>query len=204
MLSFAQFLEESFLNLFQSDADKRLPLADDVWNILQASYKSMGGIHGSGFNSKEDMVKNIPFWKLVRRGGTVVTVAMYKDKGGRKLVACGTNGSEEGKAGLLDILNNDLKRERGYVEMSDNLLKFLTRNIGYSLIKKNLKSYAEAEKILSPDELSRPESDDPELVIHPELKDFFYRREIGGKIHTKVMFGKLGNKLVDFGALKSD
>jgi len=53
---------------------------DQVWNILQSSYASQGGIKGTGFGSKEEMIRKIPFWKIFRRGDQVKVVFLYKDK----------------------------------------------------------------------------------------------------------------------------
>jgi hypothetical protein len=49
--------------------------------MIQKAYADQGGMHGSGFKSPEDMVKNIPMWKLSKKDGKVTSVAMYKDSG---------------------------------------------------------------------------------------------------------------------------
>jgi hypothetical protein len=59
MKRFSEFLQERFLNYFERDAQKKNEVVDEVWNILQVSYKPIGGIKGKGFQSKEDMMKNI-------------------------------------------------------------------------------------------------------------------------------------------------
>lgn len=66
-MSFIEFLTESYINLFKEQEKEKY--VDEVWDLIQTSYKPIGGIHGSGFKSKDDMIKNIPFWKLVKRGG---------------------------------------------------------------------------------------------------------------------------------------
>lgn len=82
-MSLRQFIElnERFVNIFSDEETKR-KYASDVWDILQKSYADIGGIKGSGFKTIDDMVKNIPFWKLSVHDGVVDAVAMYKDKGG--------------------------------------------------------------------------------------------------------------------------
>ena len=110
MISFKEYynlLFEGYVNLIgDGSIDQRQKYADQVWNILQQAYERMGGIKGSGFNSKEDMIQNIPFWKLFVRNGEVLVVMMYKDKNGRKGVALGTNNTPESKMILKKILNN--------------------------------------------------------------------------------------------------
>lgn len=53
--------------------------AEQVWDVLQFSYRDIGGIKGSGFSSIQDMIDNIPFWKMVTKNGEVHAVVMYKD-----------------------------------------------------------------------------------------------------------------------------
>jgi hypothetical protein len=72
-------LNEGFLNLLPSDKDKKQEHADVVWNMLQKAYAKVGGIQGSGFESKEDMIAKIPFWKIGRSKGQPNSVVLYKD-----------------------------------------------------------------------------------------------------------------------------
>lgn len=44
--------------------------------------------------SPDDMVKNIPFWKLYTKNDKVIMALLYKDKNGRKIVALGIDGSD--------------------------------------------------------------------------------------------------------------
>ena len=50
-------LEETYVNLY-SDKDKETYI-DEIWDLLIRSYEDIGGIKGSGFNSKKDMIKFI-------------------------------------------------------------------------------------------------------------------------------------------------
>lgn len=117
------FLTETFKNLFIKDKDARLEYADQVWNVLQISYKRIGGIKGNGFKNKEDMIANIPFWKLNVKDGKVIALIMYKDAGGRKSVAAGTNKTPEGKAAFKEMVGQDFARSFG--EKSGPMLAFL-------------------------------------------------------------------------------
>lgn len=184
-------LRESIINALPDDLFKKRKYVDEVWDILQSSYEKIGGIHGSGFNSKDDMIKNIPFWKLVKRHGKIVTVAMYKDKNGRKRVAMGTDGSIEGKKGFIMIAAEDLKQNRAYVEVSGPSLNAQVKMI--EDIKNHAIPYDVVEEILWPDHIKTPPLDDAEIIKHPQLKQFFYQRKIVGEWHTKIMLGRTKN-----------
>ena len=62
MISFKEYLEEGYKNLF-TDSQKR-KYAEEAYAQLQKSYEKIGGIHGSGFKDVEDFIANIAFWKL--------------------------------------------------------------------------------------------------------------------------------------------
>ena len=192
---------ERFVNLFEKDIEERKKYAEEVWNILQTTYAKIGGIKGNGFNNVDDMIQNIPFWKLVRKNGKIVTVVMYKTKDGRKLVACGTDGSNEGKEGLLAILMNDMQdpinksTSRAFFEVSDKLLFFIVNRLGYDFVKKFVVELPEVKRIMSRDEILPILSDDIEAKNHPLLAKYFYRRDIGGHLHTKIMIGVDGKYL---------
>lgn len=181
-------MNERFINLFQRDKEKRMEYVDDVWEILQKSYAPIGGIKGSGFGSKEEMISRLPFWKLVRRNGKIVAVGIYKDKSGRKFVAGGTDGSREGKDGLIDILKSDLKQRRSYVEVSGPLLSLLKKVIGVNDLKSFAMTPEEFESV-SGDSVSDVPENDSEVNRHPELADYFYQRKLGGHMHTKIALG---------------
>jgi hypothetical protein len=188
MKRFQSYLEERFVNLIGSDA-KKADFADEVFSLLQKSYASIGGIHGNGFKNKEDMIKNIPFWKLSRKDGRIVAVAMYKDKGGRKSVAIGTDGSEEGKKQLALMVRDDI--DRAYKEVSSKSLSFMKKQLPIDQLKSYIVDPSKVEKIIK-EPIRKPPADDPELVRHKELAHFFYQRKIGNEWHTKLLVGTLG------------
>lgn len=179
-------LTETYINVFDEKSKRKY--IDDVWDILQSSYAKIGGIHGSGFSSKQDMIDNMPFWKLARVGGKIVAVAIYKDKKGRKRVAAGTDGSREGKTAFADIASSDLSQGRSYSELSGPSLVFVKKRYKGDL-QKHLIKPQDVEAILGT-KIEYPVGDqDAEVLLHPELKDYFYTREIGGGSHTKLMLG---------------
>lgn len=58
--TFTQYLTEKFHNLFS--AEQKEQYADQVWDILNQSYKPIGGLRG--IESKEDMIQSVPMWKV--------------------------------------------------------------------------------------------------------------------------------------------
>ena len=114
--------------------EEREQYKDEVYELLQSAYAGIGGLKGSGFNSADDMVKNIPMWKLSRKDGKIVAGVLYKDKGGRKIVASFTDGSTEGKKQLADILKNEFSRS--YTEVSEAALGFIKKVAGVETITK--------------------------------------------------------------------
>ena len=195
MHTFKKFLQERFINLLHDDPRKH-QYAHEVHGMLQKAYEKIGGIQGSGFRSPEDMVKNIPMWKLHKKGGKIRGAVLYKDTNGRKSVATATDGSEEGKKGVAEIYRDDVVRGRAYGERSASALSFTKKVVGAEHLKKHIIPYHHVQKTLGNDtEIRRPPHDDPEIQRHPEFKDHFYQRQIGGHWHTKLMFGTPGKNL---------
>lgn len=174
--NFYEFLAETYKNLLSNDLELKEKYVDQVWDMLQAAYAPLGGIHGNGFKDKQDMIHNIPFWKLVVRGDHVTAVAMYKQKDGRKRVAIATDGSTASKSDLANLLKADLTTGRSYGEVSGPSLKFITRIFGESEMKKYFVPVDIVKKILWDDEIK-------------PVDDFTYARKIGGVWHEKVMIG---------------
>jgi len=191
MQSFKTFLAERYVNLF--DASKKQKYAADVWKLLQASYAEIGGIHGNGFSSIDDMIKNIPMWKVLVRNGKVIAAAMYKDSDGRKRVAIGTDGSMEARTQIRAVVKADL--DRAYVEMSDRSFFSLLKGVGEDFMKQYIKTVSEAEKILG-QKLGAPNKNDPIYEKVPGLRPYMYSRTLGGHVHTKVLLGTTGKKII--------
>jgi len=196
MLTFKQYLEERFINLLPQHQDEKEEHAKHVHDMLTKSYADQGGIHGSGFESPDSMVKNIPMWKLHKSDGKIRAAALYKDKVGRKRVAIATDGSDEGKKAAARMMVDDIRQGRSYGETSGRSLSFLKKNAGEHL-KKHVRSFEEASSIAKSngDEIRRPSEDDPEVQRHPEYKEHFYQRKIGNEWHTKLMVGTSGKTI---------
>ncbi len=185
-------LVERFVNLLGDDPEKD-KYVDVVWDMITKSYARIGGIQGKGFSTKEDLINNIPFWKLVRKDGDIVAGAFYRDKAGRKRVAVATNGTDTGKVALASIMANDF--DRAYFEVSDPSLRFMVKQVGLDFVQGYARSVEQAQQI-SGDELQAPPANDPHVVKYPSLANNFYQRDIGGHMHTKIMLGTTGNKIV--------
>lgn len=168
-------LTERFINLFDTSTKHRY--ADEVWDILQNSYKEIGGIKGSGFRSKEDMIENIPFWKLAKKGNKVVAVSLYKDKQGRKKVAGGTDGSEEGKKEFAKMTVDELLHGRSWGEISDKMYWFTRKHVGAENLDKYLIPAKKVQELM------------PEDEIVP-VDEYWYKRQLGsGDWKQKIAIG---------------
>lgn len=202
---FEQKLNERYINLIRPSAAEAAPYAQRVFDMLQQSYAKIGGIKGSGFRSPEDMVANIPIWKLsTDANGNIKAVAMYKDSSGRKRVAVATDGTDEGKRRLAAIMSDDYtggksskgsaSGPRAWSEVSDSSWGFIQRKLGLSPddIKKLLIPPSEVSKLLgeptpavvdvNPDAIDQ---DDP-------YREFYYYRTIGSGQKIKIALGKAG------------
>lgn len=170
----------------------------------------VGGIHGTGFKTKQDMIDNIPFWKLYRKGDEIKAVSMYKDKNGRKRVAVGTDGSDDGKLFLSKFARDDLLLNKSYMETSSNLLFFVIKTVGVDFIN-HIVSIEKVLSKLSTDDIKTDAKYKDEFIvgfdkkasdgyfskvenislIRESLYQNCYARLIGDSYHTKIMLGNV-------------
>lgn len=169
-----ELLLEHFVNVFTTSAKEKY--IDQVWDLLQKSYAKIGGLKSGGLETKDGLVENSVMWKLLFKGGDLKVVFIYKDKGGRKKIATGTDGSREAKHELVKMLTAEF--ERSYTEVSDDLERFLNKNC-HELVKKYQVPYSEVVKIVKDE-------------VRPGDDDYHYQREIHGDWHTKLMIGTPG------------
>lgn len=172
-----------------------------VWDILQQSYAPIGGIKGNGFNSPEEMM-HLPMWKLGVRDGHVSAVIIYKDKGGRKSVAIGTDGSSEGQWFVENMLGQEIKRSYG--EKSKAALGKVMKLWPFAVLELFIVSPDRVAE-MTPDESIIPikdvnKSDWPNdaavtLNRYPQLIDYGYLRDLGGHMVFKVMIGSPGKNI---------
>lgn len=172
-----QLLTERILNITSSEDKQKY--GEQVYAILQKSYEKIGGLKGSGFTSVEDMINNIPFWKIVKKGDNVVAVHMYKDKSGRKMVACGSDMSKQGRDITKRFLLDDILRDRAYMEVSGRVLTYI----------KSILTDEEFKKYAIPAEKVKEVFANKQIEI---VSEYEYKRQLGsGDEEVKVMFGTL-------------
>lgn len=173
-LTIANILFERYVNLH---TDQQLaPYIDEIWDMLQKSYASIGGFKSA--KSKEDLINKTGLAKLVRRDGKIVAVKIYKDELGRKSIAAGTDGSMQGKEGLMKMSQEDIKMNRAWGEFSGAMEHIMIKKGGVPI-----------PNTLVSDILGKPiESLDPD--------GYHYTREIQGELHKKIMIGDV-NKLLN-------
>lgn len=199
MLRFSAYITENYKNFIgPTSTEDRKKWVDQAWDLLQTAYAPMGGMKGGGFASKEDMIHNLPMWKLFVRGDRLVAATFYKDKNGRKAVAIASDGSPEGKKIVADRYKADMKVSYG--EKSGPALGFAIKTIGMDVIqnfvlKPELVQKLTGDKNISVTKYGVDNLDPKDRITfdkYPELKDYFYVREIGGEMHLKLTFGAPG------------
>lgn len=90
--------------------------ADQVWALLQKSYKKAGGFHSA--DDIPDLISKTNMWKLVVRNGVVTAANLYRDLHGRKSIAAGTDGTQQGKRDYMMVKDADIKYRRAWSEVS--------------------------------------------------------------------------------------
>ena len=200
---FKNYLNEGFVNLINDDP-RKADYVDVVWDMLQRSYAPIGGIKGNGFQSKEAMMR-LPMWKVATVKKKPVAVIIYKDKGGRKAVASGTDGSADGKMRIKDMVKNEIRRSYG--EKSKAALGLALKLHSPEAIKQYLIKPDQVAK-MSPDDEITPIKDVPKtqwpddakqsIEKYPYLLDYGYLRtigDVGGTKLFKVMIGTPGQTI---------
>lgn len=195
--SYRNSLNEGFINTLPGDTATKERWADEVWDMLKSSYAPHGGVKGSGFSSKEDMIKNIPMWKLSTVKGKLVAVVMYKDKAGRKAVAGATDGSKDGILKYKEMVKAELSRSFG--EKSKAALSVLMKIMPWERLENFTLTPSEAAKALgknvTPIKSYRgelPADAKVSLDKFPQLEEYAYLRQIAGTATFKVAFGTPG------------
>ena len=168
-------ITEHFVNIFtQSDDDKLNTYKDEVYELLQKAYAPIGGL--LGIENVEQLIGDTDFWKLCTKNGKVVAAATYTYKrGGRKLIAAGTNGSPEGKQWLYKILQEDIKFKdrKAWAEVSGAMEHIYINKNGAIPVPATI-----AQEIMK---------DKQFIKIHDD--GYHYDHMIAGEIHTKILVG---------------
>jgi hypothetical protein len=147
----------------------------EIHNMLRKTYSDIGGYGGLGSGSKAESDSihhdithtNI---KMTKRDGKLTTVNLYRDQHGRKSVASGTDGTNQGKRDFLKNKKEDLAQKRAWGEVSGKP-EHLMRKLGAPVIDPK-HVHGLTGKTITP---------------HPDGEH--YTRDIGGHLHTKIAFG---------------
>jgi hypothetical protein len=168
-LLLSNILLERFVNLHTKQ--EMAPYIDTIWDILQKSYAPIGGFLTA--SSKEDLMNKTGLAKLVRKDDKIVAVKIYKDDRGRKSIAAGTDGSEEGKKWLIKMFQEDIKLDRAWGEFSGKAEHLMLKHGGVPM-----------PNVLAAQLLGKP-------IISLNPDGFHYTREIMGEPHEKILIGTM-------------
>ena len=184
----SEILTERYVNAFKTDEKQKY--AQIAWDMLQRSYESIGGIKGSGFESPESMVKSNYMFKIGMDSGTPVSVSVYKNKGGaRKMVALGTDGSMSGVDMARDTLKSMLKTGRAFGEFSGPVFGSVKKMIPPDVLTTMLVPANEVAGLLNKEITIGPGPDMKMQGTEDPYAPYYYQREIGGELHTKIAYG---------------
>jgi hypothetical protein len=162
-------LFERILNVF--DEPTKRQYVDVIWDMLDNTYNKLGGFKSSP--DKEHLITDTSLWKIIRKGGKIIAVKIYKDRHGRKSIGSAHDGTPQGKSELIKMVIDDIRYKRMWGETSHGMEKFY--------IKQGLEPLPNkyAEKILE-----KP-------ILSLDSDGIHYTRMIQGLPHVKVIYGFL-------------
>lgn len=178
MLTFTQYLEEKVLSIgLNPEHEKhREKHREEIHHLITKSYAAEDGYGGHASGSKEEsdaIHHDITHSKIkaIKRDGKITAVNLYKDQHGRKSIASGTNGTEQGKKDWKKIKQEDHEQKRAWGEVSHKVQHIQTK-MGVPKIPSS-----KAKELLGKD------------VIPTQGDEHEYTRKIGSAMHKKVMMG---------------
>jgi hypothetical protein len=179
-MRYHQLLVEKILNLHTSE--EKMKYADKIWDMLQRSYKKMGGFKSA--NSPEELANDPGYWKLVRRGSHITALGVYKkvpNTNNFKMIASATEtepdteggykATEQGKKDYHMLKNDDIKTKRAWTEVSGPAEKLMLK-AGAKPIDNKYAEFLTGKKILD---------------LNPD--GYHYTRLIQGEPHEKIIVG---------------
>lgn len=177
MQSFQEFLAEHVLSigLNASHESHREKHRQEIHDIIHSSYKSIGGYggHASGSHEESQAIHHDithSHIKAVKRDGKITAVNLYKDKFGRKSIASGTDGSEQGKKDYIKIKSEDHEQKRAWGEVSGKA-EHLMKKVGHPVVPNHMASHLTGK------------------TVTPHEDGEHYTRSIGGHDHVKTILG---------------
>lgn len=178
MQYFKSFLTEKVLSigLNPSHEKYREHHRQQIHDIIHKSYKPLGGYLGikSGSPEESDAIHqdiSKSMIKAVKRDGKITAINLYKKQHGRKTIASGTDGSEQGKKDWFKTKLEDHEQKRAWGEVS-GAPEHIQRKMGVPAVPSSQAGKLLGKKIT-------PVKGDKER----------YSREIAGHPHVKVIMG---------------
>lgn len=176
-----QYLVEDKLNEFEKNKwiyltdEEKEEFADDVFDMIDLAYKEIGG--HPNYKSPQDVMgseKDANYMVIdLDDDPEFDAVKISKDKSvGKKLVGMGHDGSSPAKSAAVNITALLLKKPGHFVEVSGKLKDILQ---------------AKGAPIIKDEEMIRKVLKGKEIEY---IGDGSYKREIGGKMFTKMLMGK--------------
>lgn len=176
MKTFSQYLQEHILSIgLNPEHEKhREKHREAIHNILRSSYKDIGGYGGAGSGSEKESEAihhdiTHSSIKAVVRNGKVTAASLYKKSHGRKNISLGSDGTAQGKKDVKHTSQEDITHKRAWGEYSGGAEK-LKRGQNAPIVHP---SHAER---LTGKKATPVDSE-------------YYKRDIGGHEHKKVIFG---------------
>lgn len=178
MKSFLEYQKEHVISIGLNPKHDhyREKLRGQIHSVLQKSYSNVpGGYggHGSGSDKEREAIHNditnSAHIKATTRNGQVTHATLYKKQAGRKIIALGTNGTDQGKHDLQQNQKDDNKMKRAWGEFSDRA-EGSYRKAGFPQVHTKNASSLTKKKV---------------TVKNSEK----YSRSIGGHDHEKTILG---------------
>lgn len=156
-------------------AHEKLFIVDDVFTILQDTYKNIiGGLH---FKNKNELINNTDLWKVIYLEENIVGIVIYKAKKGLKMVALGISSflCAKSKSLIKNMLIYIFKLtfSNTWMEVSEGLEEFIIKNGGKQFFVKNTL----AAKLTG------------KTILSLDSDGYHYLREVNGIMKTKVIVG---------------
>lgn len=182
-MRYKEFLIERIVNLHT--VDEKMSYADKVWDMLQRSYRKIGGFKSA--SSPEELANEPGYWKLVRRGDKITAFGIYKKSpitNNYKIIASATEteldpttgeykATQQGLKDYNKVKSEDIKTKRSWAEVSGPAEKIMLR-AGAKPISNKFAELLTGKKI-----------------IDYNSDGYHYTRLIQGKPHEKVIVGAI-------------
>ena len=178
MKSFLRFIAERYISIGLNPAHERYreKHRQEFHDNLHKSYSAVpGGYrgHGSGTEAESkaihDDITDAAHIKATKRAGKITALTMSKSNHGRKVMAGGTDGSDQGKGDFRKIVHDDNTQKRAWGEFSGAAAAVYKR-IGHPTVPSS-----EAGKLTGK----------PVDIVDKDR----YSRDIGGKSYVKTILG---------------